>query len=121
MNNPSAKAQQALEKIQIAQELRRKASDLLAEASLRMSEAETLLQEEQGTSLAAHVRDELSLPIRAHHCLAAENIHTLADLVNCSRRDLLKIPNLGQATIRDIESSLAERGLKLRAAPLHSR
>ena len=58
---------------------------------------------------------ELDLTVRSHNCLASENIYTIGDLVSKTTNELLKIPNLGRKSIKEIEEVLANKfGLTLR-------
>lgn len=59
---------------------------------------------------------ELDLTVRSLNCLMAENIRSIGDLVNRSRKELQKVPNLGLKSIREIEEKLAARGLSLRGS-----
>ena len=56
---------------------------------------------------------KLELNNRAQHCLRAENINTVGELIKFTRTQLLKIPNLGKKSIGEIEVSLKSMGLKL--------
>lgn len=55
----------------------------------------------------------LDLNIRASNCLRAENIHTIGALLLLSEYDLLKIPNLGRKSLKEIKAALAGEGLRL--------
>lgn len=57
--------------------------------------------------------EDLELTVRAANCLKAENINTIADLVQRSESDLLKTPNLGKKSLTEIKNVLATRGLHL--------
>ena len=57
--------------------------------------------------------EDLELTVRAANCLKAENINTIADLVQRSESDLLKTPNLGKKSLTEIKNVLAARGLYL--------
>ena len=56
----------------------------------------------------------LQLTARPLNCLKTENINTIPDLLNCGLNDLLKIPNMGNKSIKEIKVALASRGLKLK-------
>lgn len=60
------------------------------------------------------LRAELNMGWRAHSCCAKEGIHTVAQLVAKTEMDLLRIPNLGRGTLREIKDELARHGLSLR-------
>ena len=55
----------------------------------------------------------LGLGTRAYGCLMRAGIHTLEGLVQRRPRALLRIHNLGTATLKEIVDALEERGLKL--------
>jgi DNA-directed RNA polymerase subunit alpha len=63
--------------------------------------------------LSRPVRD-LELSIRSENCLLRGGIHTIGDLLQKSRDDLLKIRNLGKISLREIGDKLDSSGLKLR-------
>ncbi|MDR2179506.1 MAG: DNA-directed RNA polymerase subunit alpha [Synergistaceae bacterium] len=63
--------------------------------------------------LARPVRD-LELSIRSENCLLRGGIHTIGDLLQKSRDDLLKIRNLGKISLKEIGEKLDSSGLKLR-------
>ena len=58
--------------------------------------------------------DKLNLTVRAANCLKAEKILTIRQLVGYCRKDLLKIPNMGPKSVREIQEALAEQQLSLR-------
>jgi DNA-directed RNA polymerase alpha subunit len=55
--------------------------------------------------------DELGFNTRARNCMVAENIRTVADMVNLNKK-LLKVPNLSKGTYLHIVHILDEHGLK---------
>lgn len=58
----------------------------------------------------------LILTMRAENCLRAGGIKTLGELLQCSRNNLMRIPNLGKRTLIEIEEMLANLNLKLRGS-----
>lgn len=58
------------------------------------------------------IRD-LDLTTRAQKCLKAEGIVSIEDLVQRTEVELLKTPNLGKHTLREIKDMLTLRGLNL--------
>ena len=58
----------------------------------------------------------LILTMRAENCLRAGGIKTLGELLQCSRNNLMRIPNLGKRTLIEIEKMLAGLNLKLRGS-----
>lgn len=58
--------------------------------------------------------EELQISVRATNSLKNENIRTIGELVQRTRGDLLRTPNLGRKSLAEIEAVLRELGLKLR-------
>ena len=58
--------------------------------------------------------EKLELTVRSENCLKAEEIYTITQLTGCTEERLLKTPNLGRKSIKEIINRLNERGLKLR-------
>jgi len=56
--------------------------------------------------------DKLELTVRSERCLKAEGIHTLTQLQGCTRNRLLKTPNLGIKSIKEISERMEGLGLK---------
>ena len=54
---------------------------------------------------------ECGLSVRAMNCLERADIHTVGDLVQWKRSDLLKLRNFGLHTIREIEDFLINHDL----------
>jgi carbon monoxide dehydrogenase subunit G len=65
------------------------------------------------TSEEALPIDVLNLPIRAWNSLRRDGIQTLGDLVRRTPDQLLAIGNIGPASVAEISSRLADRGLAL--------
>ena len=61
--------------------------------------------------LMNHSIDELDLSVRAANCLKQEQIFLIGDLVQRSKQNLLKTPNLGEVSLKEISQKLEERGL----------
>jgi DNA-directed RNA polymerase subunit alpha len=55
--------------------------------------------------------DELELSVRAHNCLKAASIKTLADLVSLQESDLLKFRNFGRKSLSELAEVVAANGL----------
>jgi DNA-directed RNA polymerase alpha subunit len=58
--------------------------------------------------------ERLELTVRSERCLKAEGIYTITQLLGCTEIRLLKTPNLGRKSIKEIIEQLDARGLKLR-------
>ncbi len=55
--------------------------------------------------------DELELSVRAHNCLKAANIKTLAELVMLSEQDLLKFRNFGRKSLTELTEVVRNNNL----------
>jgi DNA-directed RNA polymerase alpha subunit len=58
--------------------------------------------------------EKLHLTVRSERCLKAEGILTIQQLQGCTKRDLMKTPNLGLKSIREIIEQMAALGYSLR-------
>ncbi|MGP1346869.1 MAG: DNA-directed RNA polymerase subunit alpha [Phycisphaerales bacterium] len=78
----------------------------------------------EAASAAASVDDELirklnmpiadmDLSVRAANCLESSRIHTVADLVQKSEADLLKVRSFGRTSLREVKRKLQEMNLSL--------
>ncbi len=57
--------------------------------------------------------DELELPVRVINALKKGGYKKLADFVSATRADLLKIKNLGEKSVGDIQKQLAKKGVEV--------
>ena len=55
--------------------------------------------------------DELELSVRAHNCLKAASIKTLADLVSLQESDLLKFRNFGRKSLSELTDVVYQNNL----------
>jgi DNA-directed RNA polymerase subunit alpha len=76
--------------------------------------------EEPGSDLDSELQDklnmsvqELELSVRANNCLESAKIETVAQLVNFSEADLLKIRSFGKTSLREVKRKLQDIGLSL--------
>jgi DNA-directed RNA polymerase subunit alpha len=53
--------------------------------------------------------DELELSVRAHNCLKIANIHTVAELLKYSEKELLEFKNFGKKSADEVSKSLHKR------------
>nr|YP_010399930.1 RNA polymerase alpha subunit [Nowellia curvifolia]UQM88696.1 RNA polymerase alpha subunit [Nowellia curvifolia] len=53
--------------------------------------------------------DQLELPARAYNCLKRVDVHTIADLLNYSENDLVKIKNFGKKSVEQVLEALKKR------------
>ena len=58
--------------------------------------------------------EELQLSTRTVTCLRKANVATVGDLTGRTAADLKAIRNFGDASLREVQQQLAERGLALR-------
>lgn len=58
--------------------------------------------------------EKLHLTVRSERCLKAEGILTIQQLQGCTKRDLMKTPNLGLKSINEIIEQMAALGYSLR-------
>ncbi len=56
--------------------------------------------------------DELELSVRAHNCLKAANIKTLAELVQLQESELLKFRNFGRKSLAELTEVVQQFGLE---------
>lgn len=76
-------------------------------------EAEAANQADSIAPLLNRSVDELELTVRSANCLKAENIFTIADLVQKEESELLRTPNLGKKSLNEIKTVLLAHGLSL--------
>ena len=71
---------------------------------------EDLEEEEEEYDLLDNIFiDQLDLSVRASKCLERASIHTLADLLQYSRKDLLGLKNFGQKSADEVCSTLKKK------------
>lgn len=66
-----------------------------------------------GKNLCHTSIDELELTSRATNALKLGDINTIGQLIELTRNDLLKMPNMGLKSFKEIFDRLSERGLSL--------
>lgn len=69
--------------------------------------------EEEINPLLLREVDYLELPVRAYNCLKHYSIYYIGDLVQKTESQLLKTPNLGKKSLKDIKDILSVKGLSL--------
>lgn len=65
--------------------------------------------------------DALKLSTRTINCLRAESVVYVSQLLRMRSKDLMKIPGMGMKGIKEIQESLATRGLALEGDPYCTR
>ena len=58
--------------------------------------------------------DDLELSVRSYNCLKRAGINTVAELVNKTPEEMMKVRNLGKKSLEEVFQKLDELGLKLR-------
>ena len=56
----------------------------------------------------------LELSMRLYNTLMNDRLYTIGDVVECSSKELLRIPNFGKKCLKEVEAILASAGLALR-------
>ena len=59
--------------------------------------------------------DELELSVRASNVLRAERLFTIYEVIQRTENQLLRLPNCGKTTIKEIKLALDDIGLQLRS------
>ena len=57
--------------------------------------------------------EELDLSVRSFNCLKRANINTVADLINKTGEDMMKVRNMGRKSLEEVQNKLAMMGLSL--------
>ena len=57
--------------------------------------------------------EEIGLPTRVANALVKAEVHTVEDLVNADREELMKVRNLGEKSLKIIDVALAEKGVNV--------
>ena len=57
--------------------------------------------------------EDLEFTARTHNALTAAGIHYIGELKEYTTRDLLKLPNIGLTSLKEIQLALAQRGIVL--------
>jgi DNA-directed RNA polymerase subunit alpha len=57
--------------------------------------------------------EDLDLSVRSFNCLKRADINTVADLVNKTEDDMMKVRNLGRKSLEEVKKKLEELGLSL--------
>ena len=76
----------------------------------------TVINEEpvKGTVQAVDMSiDELELSVRSYNCLKRAGINTVAELINRTPDDMMKVRNLGRKSLEEVLAKLKDLGLEL--------
>jgi len=83
--------------------------------SAKTAEVMTTKEENQATKVMDLSIDELELSVRSYNCLKRANINTVAELVNRSSEDMMKVRNLGRKSLEEVQAKILELGLKFKS------
>jgi DNA-directed RNA polymerase alpha subunit len=61
---------------------------------------------------------ELELTVRTSNCLKEAKIYTVGQLEQWTKNELMRLPNLGRKSLKEVEEQLEKMGLKLRTPTL---
>ena len=75
--------------------------------------ADAMLEARNGVAVGRKI-EELGLLVKTENCLKADGICTVEQLTKLTSNHLLKIPNMGRKSVREIEQALFMQGLRLR-------
>lgn len=62
-------------------------------------------------SILSRKIDEMELSVRSYNCLINEGVRYIADLVQKSEVDMLKLPNFGRKSLNELKDNLKSMGL----------
>lgn len=85
----------------------------LEEVEEEEEEEEIDEEEEKYNELLDTAVEDMDFSVRTYNCLKRANINSVGDLVSRSADDLLKVRNLGEKSLEEIESKVEEIGLEL--------
>ncbi len=69
--------------------------------------------EEAGAKTMEMTIEDLELSVRSYNCLKRAGINTVAELVQKTEEDMMKVRNLGRKSLDEVKKKLAELGLSL--------
>ncbi|BCV23117.1 DNA-directed RNA polymerase subunit alpha [Moorella sp. Hama-1] len=84
----------------------------------RVSDEVTMVEKEEDTKdrLMDMSIEELDLSVRSYNCLKRAGINTVAELLQRSEEDMMKVRNLGKKSLEEVTQKLEELGLSLRSS-----
>ena len=56
----------------------------------------------------------MDLSVRSYNCLKRAGINTVAELINRTPEDMMKVRNLGRKSLKEVIDKVKEMGLKFR-------
>ena len=89
---------------------------IFVELSDGMSKKDTVVPKAESTQerVLDMTIDELDLSVRSFNCLKRAGINTVADLVNITEEDLMKVRNLGRKSLEEVIKKITDLNLSLR-------
>ena len=58
--------------------------------------------------------EDLEFSVRSYNCLKRAGIHTVADIVNKSEQDMIKVRNLGKKSLEEVINKIKDLGLEFK-------
>jgi len=119
---PAATGLRAYRNIELVSAGMPAAMDVFGEVGSRLDSGASLTPEEQWAQLTGSsgdaeaynmLVDDLDLPTYVHSVLSRAGFERVSDLLQRSGRELLGVPGLGQKSLEEVRSRLAERGWSL--------
>ncbi|MEE9296368.1 MAG: DNA-directed RNA polymerase subunit alpha C-terminal domain-containing protein [Phycisphaerae bacterium] len=86
--------------------------DVVASLDMYYDEERERSREERSAILERPISD-FELSVRSRNCLKQMNIHTLGDLLKATAAELLSYKNFGETSLHEIETMLAQEGLRI--------
>lgn len=59
--------------------------------------------------------EDLELSVRSYNCLKRAGIHTVADIVNKTEQDMIKVRNLGKKSLEEVIKKVTDLGLEFKS------
>lgn len=89
---------------------------LFVDLSDKGKETEIMVEKEKGgeSKVLEMTIEELDLSVRSFNCLKRAGINTVADLLNKSEEDMMKVRNLGRKSLEEVVWKMASLGFNLR-------
>lgn len=90
--------------------------NLFVDLSETASESETLVAKEEVKTerVLDKIIEEMDFSVRAYNGLKRAGINTVADIVEMSEADMIKVKNLGHKSVEEVKVKLTDLGLELK-------
>lgn len=90
--------------------------NLFVDLSETASESETLVAKEEVKTerVLDKIIEEMNFSVRAYNGLKRAGINTVADIVEMSEADMIKVKNLGHKSVEEVKVKLTDLGLELK-------